>query len=81
MVVPNMSDPFFVSIVVVLPINAWQKNAVNNSVTFKGTRNSTTAFLTTPNARVILEGQIGVHFYSHQIVQVNLIHNLFTPHV
>jgi len=33
----NMPDPFFADIVAVFPGNAWQTNAVNNSVTFQGT--------------------------------------------
>jgi len=32
-----MPDPFFADIVAVFPGNAWQTNAVNNSVTFQGT--------------------------------------------
>jgi len=35
MAAPNMPDPFLVDIVVVFPGNAWQTNAVNNSVTFQ----------------------------------------------
>jgi len=31
---PNMLDPFFTDIVTVFSGNAWQSNAVNNSVTF-----------------------------------------------
>jgi len=34
MVAPNMPNPFFVDIVGIFPGNAWQTNAVNNSVTF-----------------------------------------------
>jgi len=75
-----MSDPFFVDIVAVFSGNTWQTNAVNNSVTFQGTRNYTITFLNTPNAPVILEGHIGVTFYLASIVQVNHIHNIFPPH-
>jgi len=56
MTAPNMPDPFFVDIVVVFPGNAWQTNAVNNSITFQGTINSTIIFLNAPNALVILGG-------------------------
>jgi len=56
MVAAKMSDPFFVDIVAVFPGNAWQTNAVNNSVTFQRTRNSTITFLNAPNAPIILEG-------------------------
>jgi len=58
----NMPDPFFADIVSVFPGNAWQTNAVNNSVTFQGTRNSTITFLSAPNAPIVIEGQIGVTF-------------------
>jgi len=34
MATPNMHDPFFAYIVVIFSGNAWQTNAVNNSVTF-----------------------------------------------
>jgi len=81
MVVPNMPDPFFADIVVVFPRNARQTNAVNNSMTFQGTRNSTITFLNAPNAPVVLEGQIVVTFYLFPIVQMNHIHNIFPPHV
>jgi len=37
MVAPNIPNPFFADIVAVFPENAWQTNAVNNSVTFQGT--------------------------------------------
>jgi len=37
MAAPNTPDPLFADIVVVFPENAWQTNAVNNSVTFQGT--------------------------------------------
>ena len=60
---PNMSDPFFADIVAVFPGNAWQTNAVNNSITFQGTRNFTITFLSAPNASIIIEGQIEVTFY------------------
>jgi len=63
MVAPNMPDPFFADIVVVFPGNAWQTNAMNNSVTFQGIGNSTITFLSTPNAPIVIEGQIGVTFY------------------
>jgi len=81
MAAPNMLDPFFDNIVTVFPGNAWQTNAVNNSVTFHGTRNSTITFLSAPNASIIIEGQIGVTFYLPPTVQVNPIHNLFPPPV
>jgi len=79
MVAPNLSDLFFVDIVTVFLGNAWQTNAVNNFVTFQGTRNSTITFLSTTNAPIVIEGQIGVTFYLPPIVQVNLIHNFFPP--
>ena len=60
MVAPNMSDPFFADIVVVFPGNAWQTNAMNNSVTFQETGNSTITFLFAPNVPIVIEGQIGV---------------------
>jgi len=50
-------------------------------VTFQGTGNSTITFLNASNAPVILEGHIKVTFYLSPIVQVNLIHNIFLPHV
>jgi len=75
-----MPDPFFVDIVVVFPGNAWQTNAVNNSVTFRGTGNSTITFLSAPNAPIVIEGQIGVT-YLPPTVQVNHIHNIFPPPV
>jgi len=78
MTTPNMFDPFLADVVVVFPGNAWQTNAVNNSVMFQETRNSTITFLNAPNAPVILEGQIGVTFYLPPIVQVNSIHNFFS---
>jgi len=81
MVAPNMPDPFFVDIVAIFPGNAWQTNAVNNSVTFQGTWNSTITFLSALNALIVIEGQIGVTFYLPPIVQVNPIHNLFPPPV
>jgi len=81
MAAPNMSDPFFVDIVVVFSGNAWQTNTVNNSVTFQGTGNSTITFLSAPNAPIVIEGQIGVTFYLPPTVQVNPIHNLFPPPV
>jgi len=81
MVAPNMHDPFFVDIVVVFPRNAWQTNAVNNYVTFQGNRNSTITFLSTPNAPITIEGQIGITFFLPPMVQVNPIDNLFAPHV
>jgi len=56
MAAPNMHDPFFADIVGIFPRNAWQTNAVNNSVTFQGTGNSTITFLSTPNAPIIIEG-------------------------
>jgi len=68
MVAPNMFDPFFVDIVVVFPRNAWETNAVNNSVTFQGTGNSTITFLSAPNTLIVIEGQIGVTFYLPPIV-------------
>ena len=77
MVAPNMPDPFFVDIVAVFPRNAWQTNAVNNFVTFQGTRNSTITFLSASNASIVIEGQIGVTFYLPPTVQVNPIHNFF----
>jgi len=52
----NMSDPFLADIVAVFLGNAWQTNAVNNSITFQGTGNSTITFLNVPNAPVILKG-------------------------
>ena len=58
MAAPNMSDPFFVDIVAVFPGNAWQTNAMNNSITFQGTRNSTITFFSAPNAPIVIEGQI-----------------------
>jgi len=64
MAAPNMHDPFFADIVAVFPGNAWQTNAVNNSVTFQGTRNFIITFLSAPNALIVIEGQIGVTFYS-----------------
>jgi len=79
MVAPNMPDPFFVDIVAVFPRNEWQTNAVNNSVTFQGMRNSTITFLSTPNTPIVIKGQIRVTFYLPPTVQVNLIHNLFPP--
>ena len=78
MAAPNMPDPFFVNIVAVFPGNALQTNAVNNSVTFQGTRNSTITFLSAP---IVIEGQIRVTFYLLPTVQVNPIRNLFLPHV
>jgi len=81
MAAPNMPDLFFTDIVKVFTGNAWQTNAVNNSVTFQRTGNSTITLLNAPNASVIPEGQIGVTFYLSQIVQVNPIHNFFPPHV
>ena len=81
MVAPNMLDPFFADIVAVFLGNAWQTNAVNNSVTFQGTRNSTITFLSAPNASIVIEGQIGVTFYLPPTVQVNPIHNFFPPPV
>jgi len=81
MVAPNMHDPFFVDIVVVFPGNAWQTNGVNNYVTFQGNRNSTITFLSTPNAPIIIEGQIGITSFLPPMVQVNPIDNLFAPHV
>ena len=81
MAAPNTPDPFFADIVAVFPGNAWQTNAVNNFVTFQGTGNSTITFLSTPNASIVIEGQIGVTFYLSPTVQVNPIHNLFPPHV
>jgi len=77
----NMSDPFFVDIVAVFPGNAWQANVVNNSMTFQGTGNSTITFMSAPNAPVIIEDRIGVTFYLPSTVQVNVIHNLFSPNV
>jgi len=68
MTASNMSDPFLADIAVVFPGNAWQTNAVHNSVTFQGTRNSTITFLNASNAPVILEGQIEVTFYLLTIV-------------
>jgi len=44
------------------PGNAWQTNAVNNSVTFQETRNSTITLFSAPNVPIIIEGQIGVTF-------------------
>jgi len=55
MAAPNMFDPFFADIVAVFPGNAWQTNAVNNSVTFQETENSTITFLSTPNASIVIE--------------------------
>jgi len=81
MTAPNMSDPFFADIVAVFSGNAWQTNAVNSSVTFQGTRNSTITFLSAPNAPIVIERQIGVTFYLSLTVQVNPIHNLFPPPV
>jgi len=81
MAAPNMPDPFFVDIVAVFSGNAWQTNAVNNSVTFQGTRNSTITFLSTPNVPIVIKGQIGVTFYLPPTIQVNHIHNLFPPPV
>jgi len=81
MVAPNMSDPFFADIVIVFLGNAWQTNAVNNSVTFQGTENSTIIFLSAPNASIVIEEQIGVTFYLPPTVQVNPIHNSFPPPV
>jgi len=81
MTAPNMSNTFFVDIVIVFPRNAWQTNKVNNSATFQGTGYSTITFLNAPNAMVVLEGHIGVTFYLPSIVQMNHIHNLFPRHV
>jgi len=81
MAAPNMPDPFFVDIVAVSPGNAWQTNIVNNYMTFQGNENSTITFLSTLNAPIIIEGQIGVTFCLPSIVQVNPIHNLFPLHV
>jgi len=53
MVAPNMPDPFFVDIVAVFPGNAWQNNAINNSVTFQGTGNSSITFLSALNAPIV----------------------------
>jgi len=72
-----MPDPFFADIVAVFPGNAWQTNAVNNSVTFQGTWNSTITFLSAPNASIVIEGKIGITFYVPPTVQVNLMHNFF----
>jgi len=58
-----MFNPFFVDIVAVFSRNAWQTNAVNNSVTFQGTGNSIITFLSAPNVLIVIEGQIGVTFY------------------
>jgi len=79
MYAPNMHDPFFIGIVAVSPRNAWQTNAVNNSVTFQETGNSTITFLSAPNASIVIEGQIRVTFYLPSTVQVNYIHNIFPP--
>jgi len=79
MTTPNMPNPFFADIVAVFPGNAWQTNAVNNSVTCQGTRNSTIIFFFAPNAPIVIEGQIRVTFYLPPTVQVNPIHNLFPP--
>jgi len=49
-----MPDPFFADIMAVFLGNAWQTNAVNNYVTFKGTRNSTITFLYAPNAPIVV---------------------------
>jgi len=81
MAAPNMPDPLFADIVVVFPGNAWQTNAVNNSVTFQGTGNSTITFLSAPNASIVIEGQIEVTFYLPPTVQVNPIYNIFPPPV
>ena len=81
MAAPNMPDPFFVDIVAVFPGHACETNAVNNSVTFQGTGNSTITFLSAPNAPIVIEGQIGVTFYLPPTVQVNPIHNIFPPPV
>jgi len=81
MTAPNMPDPFFADIVAVFSGNAWETNAVNNSVNLQGSGNSTITFLNAPNAPVILKGHIGVTFYLPPIVQVNPIHNIFPPHV
>jgi len=58
-----MADPFFADIVAVFPGNAWKTNAVNNSVTFQGTRNFTITFLSAPNAPIVIKGQIRVTLY------------------
>ena len=81
MVAPNMPDSLFADIVAVFPGNAWQTNAVNNSVTFQGTRNSIITFLSAPNVPIVIEGQIELTFYLPPRVQVNPIHNLFPPPV
>jgi len=78
---PNMHNPFFVDIVAVFPGNAWQTNAVNNSITFQGTGNSTITFLFAPNAPIVIEGQIRVIFYLPPTIQVNPIHNILPPPV
>jgi len=62
MAASNMLDPFLANIVVVFSGNTWQTNAVNNSITFQGTKNSTFKFINAPNAPVILDEQIGVTF-------------------
>jgi len=51
----NMPDPFLANIVAIFLGNAWQTNAVNNSVTFQGTENSIITFLNAPNAPIILK--------------------------
>jgi len=56
MIAPNMPDPLFVDIVAVFLWNAWQTNAVNNSVTFQGTWNSSITFLNAPNALPLKDG-------------------------
>jgi len=81
MAAPNMLHPFFINIMAVFPGKAWQTNAVNNFVTFQGTRNSTITFLSAPNAPIVIEEQIGVTFYLPPTVQVNPIHNIFPPPV
>jgi len=81
MVAPNMSNPFFADIVTIFPGNAWQTIAVNNSVTFQGTWNSTITSFSAPNALIVNEGQIGVTFYLPPTVQMNPIHNFFPPPV
>jgi len=63
------------------PGECMANHAVNNSVTFQGTRNSTITFLSAPNASIVIEGQIGVSFYLPPTVQVNHIHNIFPPPV
>jgi len=55
MAAPNMPDPFFADIVGIFPGNAWQTNAVNNFITFQGTKNSTITFLSAPNAPIVIE--------------------------